>query len=333
MKKNSVIAGLLAGTLAILSFSCGSLSELLNLQTPTAEAKSVSIAEMDLEGISFNLNYDIKNPYGVSLSVKDIEMDVDCNDSKVTTIKTKDGISLKALSTSKNTATFKVPYDSIINLAKSFSAAKKTLPFAIDGALTIDTSSVPALSALGSNSISLPLSTKFDVPVFKPNLSVGNFAVKLPTFNDLKDQLIKDGLGVTKAIQVATALISGNGLSLSLLDGINMDIDFTFDLNVANEGSANWNFDINDCSLNTASGSIADIGPVSSKTITSSGKVPMKATLNTIQAGAFIVQLVNKTGKNPTFTLKSGLTFPDTSYVKGIPLEYSCEVPLSDVNK
>ena len=57
----------------------------------------------------------------------------------------------------------------------------------------------------------------------------------------------------------------------------------------------------------------------------------MKATLNTIEAGAFIIQLLNKSGENPTFSLSSGLTFPDTSYAKNIPLNYSVEIPLSSI--
>ena len=52
MKKSSAFAGLFAGILALLTFSCESLDGLV--QAPTAEVKSVSIAGLDLDGISFN---------------------------------------------------------------------------------------------------------------------------------------------------------------------------------------------------------------------------------------------------------------------------------------
>lgn len=331
MKKSSIFAGALIGALALLSFSCESLDGII--QTPSAEIKSVSLASLDLEGIKFNCNYEVKNPYGVSLSLKGISVDVECKDSKVTTISTENGLNIGAQKTTSNTMSFNVPYDSIMNLSKAYNSSK-TLPFGLDGKITIDTSGVTALQVLGQDSITISLSKDFEVPVFKPNLSVGNFKVKMPTLNDLKDQLVNGGLGVTKALQVANALISGNGLSLSLLDGIDMDIDFTFDLNVANEGGADWLFKIKDCSLITESGKLANVGPSGSNQVSSNnGKVEMKTSLNTIQAGAFIVQLLNKSGKNPTFNLESSLTLPETSFAKDIPLKYSAEIPLNDVKR
>lgn len=332
MKKSSVFAAVFAGILALLSFSCESLEGLV--QMPSAEIKSVSISGLDLEGISFNCNYAVKNPYGVSISLKDISMDIDCNKSKVTSMKSTNGLTINAQATSSNTMSFKVPYTSILEFAKNY-ASSKTLPFDIDGKITLDTSRIPALSALGTTSLEIPLSTSFDVPVFKPTLSVSNFKVKMPSITELTDQLTKGGLGIIKAAQVATKLLSGEKLTADIFDGIAMDIDFTFDLNVGNEGAADWNFKINECAINTKTGSIADVGPVSQNTTVSSKKstVPMKASLNTIQAGAFIIQLLNKSGENPTFSLKSGLSFPDTNYAKNIPLNYSVEIPLSSVKK
>ena len=329
MKKSSAFAGLFAGILALLTFSCESLDGLV--QAPTAEVKSVSIAGVDLDGISFNCNYAVKNPYGVSISLKNISMDVDCDNKKITSASTRNGLNLNAQSTTTNTATFKVPYTAILDLAKAF-VSSKTLPFNIDGSITLDTSRIPAMAALGTTSLTLPIKTNFEVPVFKPTLSVANFKVKMPSFNEILNQL-KGGLGLIKATQIATKLISGEKLTADILDGIAMDIDFTFDLNVGNEGAADWNFKINECAINTKTGSIADVGPVSQNTTVSSKKstVPMKATLNTIEAGAFIIQLLNKSGENPTFSLSSGLTFPDTSYAKNIPLNYSVEIPLSSI--
>lgn len=338
--KKSLFAGLAAGlsvALAMITFSCVSLDGLV--QTPTVSMDSVSIAGLDLEGISFNANYSVKNPYGVSLSIAGLSADVNYEDTKITTLNSTDGIKVNASSTSSNKFSFKVPYESILKFAASVAggnaSAKKSLPFGIDGNISLDVSNVPALNALGSNTLTLPIVTDFEVPVFKPKLSVSNFSVKMPTLNDLKNQLTNGGLGVTKALQLATTLLSGNKLSANILDGIDMDIDVVFDVNVANEGGADWNLNIKDCALNTVAGKIANVSVADgTSTITSSNpKVSMKASLNTIQSGAFIVQLLNKAGSNPTFEFDTGLTFPETKYAKNIPLKYSTEIPLSSVKR
>ena len=188
----------------------------------------------------------------------------------------------------------------------------------------------------GINSVSdLPVAADFDVPVFKPKMSVSNIAVKMPSLSELKDQLVNGGLGILKATQIATTLLSGNRITTDILDGIDLNIDFTFDVNVANEGNADWEFNIKDCSLKTAGGALAKVSPSGKATgITSkSATVPMTVSLNTIQSGAFIVQLLNKSGSNPVFMLDTGLSFPDTKYAKNIPLSYSYEIPLSSVKK
>ena len=334
MKRNSVIAMLFAVAVSVLTFSCGSLGALGGLlQTPSLSMEGISINSLDTEGITFKCNYAISNPYGVSLSIAGLNADISYDNSKVTNVSTSNGIQAKAQGTTKNSFNFKVPYTSIINLARS-TTGKKTLPFAVDGTVTLDVSNIPALNYLG-NTLDLPVAADFDVPVFKPKMSVSNVAVKMPTLSDLKDQLVNGGLGILKATQIATSLLSGNKITADILDGIDLDIDFTFDVNVANEGNADWTFDIKDCSLKTAGGSIAKVTPSGKATgITSkSATVPMTVSLNTIQSGAFIVQLLNKSGSNPVFTLDTGLSFPDTKYAKNIPLSYSYEIPLSSVKK
>ncbi|MBP5444157.1 MAG: LEA type 2 family protein [Treponema sp.] len=334
MKRNAVVVLIISVALSFLTFSCGSLGAFGDLlQTPSLSMEGISINSLDTEGITFNCDYSIKNPYGVSLSLAGLKADISYDNSKVTTVSSNSGVVAKAQSSTKNRFNFKVPYTSIINLARSTSG-KKTLPFAVDGTVTLDISKVPALSYLG-DTLDLPVAADFDVPVFKPKMSVSNVAVKMPTLTDLKNQLIDGGLGVIKAAQVATTLLSGNKITADILDGIDMDIDFTFDVNVANEGNADWEFNIKDCSLKTAGGALAKVSPSGKATgITSkSATVPMTVSLNTIQSGAFIVQLLNKSGSNPIFMLDTGLSFPDTKYAKNIPLSYSYEIPLSSVKK
>ena len=333
MKKLTVFSGALAMALVALTFSCESLGDLgKTVKSPTLSMKGVSIGGLDLEGITFNADYSITNPYGVALSLKEVAADVLYEDGKFTSLKTNNGISLAANSTKQNSFSFKVPYDTILNYAKSVSG-KKTLPFTVNGSATVDVSSVPLLSAV-SSTVSLPFNKEFEVPVFKPSLSVSGVSVKMPTLNDLKNAFVSSGMNAIKAAAAAASLISGTNVSSNVFEGVNLDIDLLFDLNVANEGSADWDFAVNKCSLSTVAGQIANVAPVSSNKISStSGTIPMKASMNTIEAGAFIVQLINKSGKNPVFNLESALSFPDTSYAKNLPLDYAYEIPLSSVGK
>ncbi|MCR4823257.1 MAG: hypothetical protein K5873_10360 [Treponema sp.] len=83
---------------------------------------------------------------------------------------------------------------------------------------------------------------------------------------------------------------------------------------------------------NTVAGNLADVAPASSATISSSsGTIPMTAKLNTVQAGKFIVQLLNKKGVNPTFNVSSKLSFPEISNALNLPFNYSKEIPLSNI--
>ena len=181
----------------------------------------------------------------------------------------------------------------------------------------------------------IPFAKDFDVPVVKPSLSVSNVSVKMPTLETLKNAFMDGGMGITRAASLATSIITGSQISADVFDGIDLDIDMLFDMNVGNEGSAAWNFAVKNCSLKTVAGELADVGPASgSGSITSSsGTIPMKASLNTLQAGAFIAQLLNKRGSNPVFNLESGLSFPETKYLSNIPLAYSYEIPLSAIAK
>ena len=108
-------------------------------------------------------------------------------------------------------------------------------------------------------------------------------------------------------------------------------MNVNFNLNVANSGSAAWKYALKNCSIKTASGDAIKLDAGSNNTISSaSGSIPMTAKLNTITAGKFIAQILNKKGENPVFSFDSGLSFPDLSYSPNIPLAYSKEIPLGN---
>jgi len=322
--KKSFLISLLSGILCLAIFSCATVKDLLG--TPKFSMKSVTIGGLDLEGITFKCNYDVSNPYPLGFSLKSVSADVYYDTStKFTSISAAKGVSVAAMGTSSNSFTFKVPYDTILTYAKNTSG-KKSLPFSVKGKAALNTSSI-----LGTD-LSLPFSKSFDVPVFKPSFSVSNVKLKLPTVATLTKSLVSGGMSAGKAATLAAAMIAGKSISEDAFDGINMDLNMNFDLGVKNSGSSAWKYALDSCSLNTASGSLADVSPAGTSTISSSsGTIPMTAKLNTVKAGKFIAQLINKSGKNPTFQVASKLSFPELSNVVNIPLNFSKEISLSSI--
>ncbi|MBO7614062.1 MAG: LEA type 2 family protein [Treponema sp.] len=330
MKKSVFFCGAWDAILSVITFSCESLSGIL--ATPSLSMKGVGIKSLDLEGITFNVDYSITNPYPVAFTIDKLEGNLLQGSSTYAKIVTDKGISVAALGSKTNSVNFKIPYDKIISMAKgaSSSSGTKSLPFTFDGNVSLNLS-----EALGAGqNLTLPFSKSFDVPVFKPSLSVSSPKVQLPTLTDLKSSLVNGGMNPVKAATVAASILAGRSLSADTFDGVDLNIDLNFDLNVANAGSAAWNFLINSCSLqDTAGKTLANVSPVGGNSINaSSGKIPMKVSLNTLKSGSFIVQLLNKKGSNPTFVLDSGLSFPETSYAPNLPLKYTKEISLSSVN-
>lgn len=315
--------------MSFFTVSCESLGELLgSLSVPSLSMNSVSIKGLDLEGITFACDYSITNPYPVAFSIKQLAADVNYEGGTFTKLSSDNGVSVASRSTKRNSLTVKIPYDSILNFAKNTNG-KSSLPFTLDGSLALDMSGVELFEG---DSFSIPFTKSFSVPVVKPSFSVANANVVLPSADELTRKFVSSGVNVLRAAAIASALVTGQNLTEEMLKGIDIDIDFTFDLNVANQGSAPWKFAVDDCSLKTNTGSLISVTPGTSKAITSSsGTIPMTVSLNTVQAAAFIVQLITKKGGNPTFQLSSALSFPELSYASNLPLSYSYEIPLRSV--
>lgn len=326
MKKSHIITGIAAAVLSLIVFSCQTVKEIVG--TPSLSLESVGIKSLDLEGITFNCNYSITNPYPIAFSIKEVAANILCSGNTFTKINTSQGVNVAAMGSKTNALTFKIPYNSILELAKNI-AGKKALPFAIDGAASLDLSAIPFLE---NQSLTLPFKKDFDVPVFKPELSLSDVKINLPSFETLKNAFINSGMNAVEAVNLASALFQGKSISEDTLKKINLDIDFLMNLNVKNSGSAAWNFIVNNCSLKTSAGDLAGITPLSNSSINSaSGTVPLKASLNTVTAASFIAQLLNKKGANPVFSLASGLSFTELPYAPNIPLSYSYEIPISKV--
>lgn len=325
MKKNKFII-LLVVIFSLFLPSCETLKQIGYV--PEVNLENVAIKNLDLEGITFTCAYSITNPYPLSFSVMEVNADVKCEQSSFVKLKTEEGITIQSRSKKSNEFTFKIPYTSIISTAANMKG-KKSLPFTIEGNANFDAGEIPLLEV---STLTIPFSKSFEVPVFKPEFSVSNPKLQMPTLEELKNSLINNGMGVTKALTVASQILSGKSITESLLNNLDLNLRFTFDVNVRNEGSAPWKYELDNCSLNTTSGVLADIVINGSNTYTDSNCViPVTATLNTVNSGKFIVQLLNKSGKNPEFKLDSKMSFPELKYKTDLPLSYSCEIPLDKV--
>ena len=336
MKKIRFLKSFLISAAALFALSCSTLKE-LGL-SPSINFQNVAIKSLDLEGITFSCNYSIQNPYPVAFSVKQVSADVLYENSKFTSLSADRGVSVAALGSKSNAFSFKIPYNTILNFAKSTSG-KKSLPFSISGNASLDLSKIPLME---NQTMTLPFSKSFEVPVFKPSLSLSNPKIVLPTLSEMKNAFTSGGMTVAAASVAAASILAGNKISSNIFDNVNLNLKCNFDLKVSNSGSAAWKYLLKNCSIKTnsnASGnssgnssSLIELSPAAgaSKEITSSsGTIPLTATLNTLKAGKFITQILNKSGENPVFTVESGLSFPELSYAANLPLNYSKEIPLS----
>lgn len=319
--KNKIIV-LIAGILAFTTISCSTLKQIGYV--PEIKMQSVALKGLDFEGITFSCDYSISNPYPLSFSIDRVAASVICSDVTYVNLSSDKGVNVAARGSKKNTFNFKIPYETILKVAKS-SEGKESIPFKIKGAAYLDLSAIPLAEY---QTLELPFNVAFDVPVFKPTFSVSNPKLVMPTVAELTNMLKDGGMAVTTAAKVATQILSGKSITEALFEGVDLNFKFTFDLNVANKGSAAWQCSLDNCAIRSSTNDLIDLSLPDKKITADSNTIPVTATLNTLNAGKFIVQLLNKSGKNPVFTVDSKVTFPDLKYAKDIPLTYNTEIPL-----
>lgn len=317
----------------VLFTSClSTVSEIVG--KPQIKFDSISLKSLDMEGFTFNVGYSISNPYPVSFSIKGLEADVLYDsDNRLTSLSASEGVTVSGMGNAKNTVSFKIPYKTILNLAtKSSEGDKEALPLSFKGAVRLDLSKVPIFEG---ESLTLPFSKSFNVPVFKPSLSISSPSIQLPSMADLKNALVNGGMSALKAASLAANMIAGNKLSADALDGVDLDLKFNFNLNVKNEGSCKWNYLLDYCKISSGDNRLASISPTEGNKISSqSGTIPVTCRLNTVQSGRYIVELLNKTAKNPVIQIDSVLDFPGVAgFMSNIPLDYSKEIPVSLITK
>ena len=322
MKKiNYLLAGLFFVATGFAAISCSSLTK--SIAKPTLSFNSIQFASLDTEGVTLKCNYAIKNPYPVSLSLAKVDANITCNESPFTTLTANQGVSLSANKSSSNSFNFKVPYTSLLNFAKSYNSSK-TLPFKVTGNASLK--NIPLLSTM-----TLPFSKTVNVPVIKPTFSLSNPKLVLPTLSEMVSAFKSSGMNATSAASMAANILAGKKVDSNVFDNVNLNMKLNFNLGVKNEGGAAWNYLLKSCSIKTADSSLInlDVSSGANSISSSSGTIPLTATLNTLKAGKFITQILNKSGTNPTFSLDSGVSFSELG-ISNIPLSYSKEIPLSN---
>ncbi|MBO4732133.1 MAG: LEA type 2 family protein [Spirochaetaceae bacterium] len=320
---------------AVLIVSCSTVNQIFG--SPELAVEGFSIKSLDLEGITFNMDYAITNPYPLGFSLKSMAANVAFENTILTKLSANEGITVASMDKSKNSVAFKIPYTTIINLAKNIvsgsGAAKRTsLPFSVDGKAELDLSALSSI--LENQSMTLPFSKNFEVPIFKPSISIGNVKLQMPTISVLQNAFTSQGgMSLTTALSLANSIMSGSSVAETIFDNIDINLNLSFDIDVESEGSAAWKYVLEKCSLQSvAGGTLLNVTPTGSNTITSGGKIPMTATLNTKTAGKFIAQILNKANTDLVFNLDSDLTFTDLpEYVQNLPLSYSKTLPLSSI--
>ena len=337
MKKinRSLTLGVLSLSIVFSSVVSCSVSDIESfiseLSKPTLNFKGISIDSLDTDGISFKCDYSITNPYSIDVSVAQVAADITCDGNAFTSITANEGVSLAAKSEKENSFDFKVPYDSLINFAKSYTSGATSLPFNVSGSVGLDLSKVTSLT---DKTLSLPFNKSVDAPVVKPTFSFSDPKVVLPSTAELLSAISKvNPIGAVKAV---AAITTGGNVEADIFDNVDLNIKLNFDMSVSNSGSSAWSYLVKNCSINTGEegeNAMISLDTSDSQAITSSsGTVPLTATLNTLKFGKFIAKIINKSGTNPSFSIDSGISFPEIESLAGFefPLSFSKEIPLSE---
>jgi len=314
---------LLAAALLLLAW-CATMGQFLG--EPEIRLSAMAVEGLDREGITFRCDYTVKNPYPVGIKVSQVATDVLFEDTLFVSLVTDEGLNLAAASTNRNSILFKIPYDSLWELARE-SRDRESLPFSLDGEARFDLSAVPMLE---KSSLAVPFHLDFDVPLFKPEFRVSGGKILMPGAQEITRALVQGGLNVIRAGIAAGKLALGQPVEEDIFEGVDLDVTILFDLAVENRGGAPWVFELDRCSVDTGIGSLLDMEIRSgSGTIDGSGdKLQMAAVINTLEWGAFLAGLAGGKISGSALILESRLTFPGLPYDAGIPLDVHQDLSL-----
>lgn len=314
------------GVLIIVEIFAGCASVNNFLGEPDISLSEVVIESLDLEGVTFRCDYIVTNPYPVGIRVSNISTDIIYEEETIIELETDGGLKLGAGASSDNSILFKVPYESIIQLAGD-GREQESLPFIVSGEASFDISSIPYID---KSSLTIPFHKEFDVPVFKPELKVSGGRVKLPSAKEIAKALVTGGLNILRAGVVAGQIVLGKSIPDDVFEGIDLDVGILFDLEIDNRGGAQWSLDLHNCSIDTGMGALLEMRPQNDLgRIEASGTiVHMETVVNTLEWGAFIVGLSSGAAAGASLVIESSLSFPEMQYDFELPLNIEQELSL-----
>lgn len=306
-----------------LFVSCSTLEDLG--MNPDFKIDSIAIESLDLDGMTFRCDYTVTNPYPIGIRLAELDLDIMYNGSLFSTVESQNGLNLSASSRNKNSAVFRLSYDQIINLARGANSSS-TLPFTLDVQAGFDISSVPYLS---DSVFRVNYSHDFEVPVFKPEITVVKSNLIYPSADEIAQALINSGVNFLQAAVQAGQIASGQSLGESVMSSLDLDFGLAMEIQVNNRGGSQFEFDLNSCSISTGSGSIANLNILSGNSVRNSGDiVKLEATINPVETGSLLSDLMSGYSSAIILSLDSNIAFPGTIFSNGIPVVFEEEYNL-----
>jgi len=205
---------------------------------PTAKLKKVTVDRISLRDIDLLFYVDIKNPYPVSLKLKDVGYTFMVEGKQFFKTNTKKGLKIKARKTKTNIFKVNLKYKDIIRIVKDY---KKKEYLKCQSKVRLELWLPKSVKKVLGKSIAFNFKHNTTLPAVKPKISVANFNVKMPSLSDIASQLRKKrkNLNAKSVANMFSSILKGKSVK-KIIDPTSIDvpIDVNFDIRLKNEARA-----------------------------------------------------------------------------------------------
>ncbi len=213
-----------------------------NLPRPTAEMRRFQLEAISLRDVTFLFELAVKNPYPVPISFDGMTLAFAVEGARVFTAESAGGFSVPANGEKSNTFTVNLAYDRIIKLVKDYTQ-RDWLNTVIDGTLVIPLPKIPGLP----KDITFTYSFSKRIPAIKPRVSLLNFRVPPPTWEQVAEAIVRKGMKTDpgKVLGVFKNILAGKTPPAPVIDPADLDVPLTVDftLEIRNEARGPLSFD------------------------------------------------------------------------------------------
>lgn len=227
---------------ASMLIQCTSFDPSMFKKKPTARIASVEIESITLQDITFLFDVAIDNPYPVTIRLAGVSFDFLVENDRVFSSKTGREIRVERQSSSTTPLSVTITYRELARAVKNYTR-RDYINCTIKGDILVK---VPSLGIPGvPPSLTFPYSVKKKMPALKPNLSLANFKLHMPSMKEVMESLARQGSGVSagQAYGMLDSLLSGKSSSSSIDPSkIDIPIKMSFDIVLKNETRAAMNF-------------------------------------------------------------------------------------------